>query len=117
MTDEALITAIISNPTIKAAAKAAGCSESTIYQRLKKRDFVEMLDAYRAEILRETTSRVQANMSRAVETIKSIMEDGTTNPQTRLNAAETLIRQYRELTRELTKQEMKLSADDYIKSL
>lgn len=113
MTDEALITAIISNPTIKAAAKAAGCSESVIYQRLRKRKFVETLKAYREEILRETVSKVQANMSSAVETIASIMNDSKINPQQRLNAAEMLIRQHRELTRELTNSEMNMSFDDF----
>ena len=117
MTDEALIAAMISNPTIKAAAKAAGCSESVIYQRLKKRDFVEMLKAYRTEILRSTVSEVQKNINNAVETIVSIMQDSKVAPQQRLNAAEMIIRQHRELTQELANSEFYMSADDYIRSI
>lgn len=113
MTDEALITAIISNPTIKTAAKAAGCSESVIYQRLRKREFVELLKAYREEILRESISRVQSKLSSAVETIAAIMNDSKANPQQRLNAAELLIKQYRELSGALTASEMSMSFDDY----
>lgn len=92
MTNEAVITAILANPTIKAAAASLKCSESAIYKRLKDREFKEELRERRTLLLEEAMNVLQGRMLEAVEIIADIMSNEEASPQTRLNAAESIIR-------------------------
>lgn len=117
MSDENLISCLITTPTIRAAAKKAGVSESTIYTRLKSRAFCELLAAYRDETLRATVAAVQKNVDAAVQTIVAVMNDSTANPQQRLNAAVLLLKHHSELNKELRMRERSISADDIFNSM
>lgn len=92
MRDEAVITAILTNPTIKAAAASLNCSESAIYKRLKEPKFKTALSERRSMLLEEAMNVLQSRMLEAVEIISGIMNNTEAPPQTRLNAAECLIR-------------------------
>ena len=92
MTDEAIITALLTNPTIKQAAKLLKCSESAIYKRLKEPDFKYKLSERRGILLDEAMIAMQSKMLKAVEIISEIMNNEETSPQTRLNAADSLLR-------------------------
>lgn len=96
--DEIIIAALISTPTVKAAAEAAGVSESVIYTRLKNPEFKERYDKERREVLTQSAAALQTHLGAAIEAMGEIVSDKETNPQTRLNAAEAVIRNTLKLT-------------------
>ena len=102
MSDEKILGALLTNGTVRAAAQAAGCSESTIYSRLRTPEFFKELQAHRAEYLREVVNAVQAQILSAVNTLAEIMQDKSVNPQWRLLAADNILKKYTELKKELT---------------
>ena len=96
--NERIIAALISNPTVKAAAEACGVSERQIYARLQDPDFKELYDAKRHELLDHATAALQGHLSAAVETMGEIAKDPKAGQQTRLNAAEAIVRNSLKLT-------------------
>lgn len=103
--NEKLISALVSSGTIKEAAKAAGCSESVIYNRLRDEKFFELLQIHRSEYLREALNAIQKNTLAAVNTIAEIMQDKSVNPQWRLLAADSILKKHAELTSQLASKE------------
>lgn len=89
---EILLNALVSCPTIRAAAEMTGISESAIYIWLKKDDFKTELDRRRAEIVTETKNYLQSRLREVTDTIFTIMNDTTAAPQVRLNAASEAFR-------------------------
>ena len=96
--DEVLIAALLSNPTVRAAAKAVGRSETQVYARLRDPDFKAQYNAARHELLEQSTATLQGHLSEAVETMTAIMRDTEAPHQTRLNAAEAIMRNSLKLT-------------------
>lgn len=90
--DETLIAALISNPTIKAAATACGVSERYIYGRLRDPAFKEKYDAARREMLEQSTAFIQGITSEAIQKMRDVMNDPDASQQTQLNAAESIMR-------------------------
>lgn len=100
--DELIISALTTNKTIREAAKVAKVSEATIYNRLRDKDFLQSLDYRRLDMLQGVVSAAQDSMLEAINTIKSIMLDEGVAAKDRLLAAESLIRQSKELSSLLT---------------
>lgn len=96
--DELIISALISTSTTRAAAAACGVSESVIYSRLKNPEFREKYDRARREVLIQSASALQGHLTAAIEAMGEIVNDRDTNPQTRLNAAEAVLRNTLKLT-------------------
>jgi len=96
--DEILIAALISNPTIKAAATACGVSERYIYGRLRDLAFKEKYDAARREVLEQSTAFIQGIVSEAITKMRDVMNDPDASQQTQLNAAESILRNSLKLT-------------------
>lgn len=92
MTDEKLIAALLSAPTIRDAAKAAGVSESTVYSKLREYGFRKQLNEQRALILEDVRTALQAHLTNAVRVMGEILNDKKAPPQTRLNAAQGIIK-------------------------
>lgn len=88
--NEEIICAIISNTSIKAAAAELGCCESTIYKRLP--DLRSELRERQLLLLDETTAALRAKLARAVDVVAEIAFNDAITPQTRLNAADLLMR-------------------------
>lgn len=95
--DEKIIAALIANPTIRAAA-ACAISETQIYARLRIPEFKLRYDEARRELLERNTAALQARLGAAIETMGEICTDAETAPQTRLNAADAIIRNSLKLT-------------------
>ena len=53
--DELILRALITYPTIREAARNCGCSESTIYRRLKDAEFRTRLQEMKSEIIMRST--------------------------------------------------------------
>lgn len=96
--DEIILAALLSTTTIRAAAELCGVSESVIYSRLKDSEFKERYDRERREMLTQSAAALQGHLGTAIEAIGEIVGNKETNPQTRLNAAEAVIRNTLKLT-------------------
>ncbi len=92
VSNEKLCAALIVNNSVKATAKALGLSERTIYNRLNDYDFRIMYQNAKADILKESVDACQRRTLQAVECIAEIMNDRDINAQTRLLAAQTILK-------------------------
>lgn len=95
--DEAVIEALMTSPSIRKASAKCGLSESAIYQRLRKPEFIKKYDHARLELLQRNRDRLQQHVLTAVETLGTLAESAKSE-QTRLNAAEAVIRMSLKLT-------------------
>lgn len=96
--DALIISALICNPTVKAAAAACKVSETQIYARLRNPAFNGKYDTARREILQQNAAYIQGLVSEAVEKMRAIMNDPAAPHQTQLNAAEAITRNCLKLT-------------------
>ncbi len=96
--DELIIAALISNSSLRAASAACGVGETQIRKRLRDADFKERYDQERRELLRQNTTALQGHVSKAISVIAGVMNSKTANEQTKLNAAEAIIRNSLKLT-------------------
>ncbi len=92
VSDEAIIAAVLSNSTNRDAARACGLSEKQFYTRLSQPELKAKLATARTQLLEGAASVIQARVGEAVETMANIMHDKEAPPQTRLNAADGIIR-------------------------
>lgn len=96
--DEFVISALISNPTVKAASAACGISQTQIYARLRQPAFKKKYDAARREILEQSTAYIQGIVSEAIQKMRDVMNDPNASQQVQLNAAEAITRNSLKLT-------------------
>ena len=68
------------------------CSESQIYKRLREPQLKAKYEEARKNLLAQATTTLQSNLTMAVDTMTEIMSNGNASPQTRLNAADSVIR-------------------------
>lgn len=90
--DDRIITALLTKPTIKAAAVECGISESKVYSRLRDPDFKKRFDDARMQVLDDATRALQGRVIGAVATMWEVCKDKGNSAQTRLNAADAIIR-------------------------
>ncbi len=90
--DKQILAALIANGSIRAAAKSASVSESTIRNRLADPDFRAEFDKLRGELLQEATAGMTAHLQAATETMTAIMEDTENAASVRLAACDALLR-------------------------
>lgn len=72
-------------------------SETQIYARMKDAEFSRIYREARRDLLAGCTVAMQSQLGQAVETIAQIMKDVKTPAQTRLQAAESIVRNYLKL--------------------
>ncbi len=89
--DEHILFALLSCGNIKEASKACGVSRNVIYTRLANKEFKAEYDRRRTAALNEACNTLQATLTKAVNTIREIMENKDTAPQVRLNASALLL--------------------------
>ncbi len=91
ISDEELVAALLANGTIKKAAKAAGISERSLYDRMNDKDFIVLYRGAKGDLIREAVFNLNRKLQSAVDTIAEIMTDKNTNPAIRLQAAQTIL--------------------------
>ena len=96
--DEIIIAALLSNPTVRAAAAVCGISETQIYARLRTPEFKAKYDRARLEVLQQSTAYIQGIVSEAIEKMRAVMNNPDATAQVQLNAAEAIIRTSVKLT-------------------
>ena len=101
MTDEKLIAALVSAPTVRDAAKIAGVSESLMYKRLGEFRFRDALNKQRALLLEDVRTAVMSHITTAVNVMVTIASSEDIAPQTRLNACEGLLKYASKLTEQI----------------
>ena len=92
MNDEQLIAALVSAGTVRKAASAAGCSESTIRNRLKDAEFRAMYEERKSELLQTAAASMLAKLEDATSAISDLMSDEGCPANVRLAAADSLLR-------------------------
>ena len=99
--DELILSALLSNPTVKAAAAACGVCETQIYARLRTPAFKEKYDKARHELLQQTTAYLQGIAGEAIQKMYSVMNDPDASHQVQLNAAEAITRNNLKMTEQV----------------
>lgn len=89
--DENILSALLSCGSVAEASKISGVSRPVIYKRLADETFRAEYDRRRSLILNEACNSLQATLTKAVDTIRGIMEDTNTAPQVRLNASALIL--------------------------
>ena len=107
VSDEEIVTALLANGTITAAAAALQIGQRTIYDRMNTQEFITVYSAAKADILRTALLAVNARLTGAITTVAQIMDNPETNPATRLQAAQTIINAAAKFTERLDIQEKK----------
>ena len=97
---ELILSALLANNTVRAASQACGVSESQIYARLRNEAFKKKYDQARKDLLEQNTAALQVHLGVAIETLAEIVQDEKASQQTRLNAAEAIIRNSLTLTKQ-----------------
>ncbi len=92
ISDETILSALISAGSIRGAAKRANISEGTVRNRLSDPDFRAKYDALRGDLLQEATAGMTAHLQAATETMTAIMEDTENAASVRLAACDALLR-------------------------
>ena len=110
ISDEVIISALISNGTIKAAAAAVGVTERTIYDRMNNGEFRALYKSAKADVVRKAIFELNNQLGAAVETVVEIMNDKEINPAIRLQAAQTILSNANKFSERLNIDENSVSA-------
>ncbi len=100
LNDETIILSLLSNRTIKEAAKSCGVSESSIYARLRDPAFVKKYDKAKKTLFKQGSEALQKLLLEAIETMGEICKNRSISPQIRLNAADAIIRNSVQVTKQ-----------------
>lgn len=96
VSDEAVIAALLSTPTLDAAAQQCGLSVRQLYTRRQNPDFVRKLREAQGDALEGAVRYLQHSTATAASTLVEICQNG--QEQNRLTAARTLLDQAAKLT-------------------
>jgi len=88
---ETAIAALLSAPSIKAAAIEAGIGEATLWRWLQLPDFQTAYRAARRSVIERAVSELQAAAGEAVETLKRNLH--CENPAVEIRAAQIILEQ------------------------
>ena len=88
-----ILAALLSEPTIKAAAAKARVSEATVYRALRVEEFARLYRESRREVTQHTVMRLQARSSEAAEILFKIAQDAEAPATARVSACRAIIEQ------------------------
>jgi len=106
--DEELISALLANGTIKAAAAAVGLSERAMYDRMNTGEFQALYKAAKADLMRGAVVTMNGQLLAAINTVVEIMQDPENNPAIRLQAAQTILNNAGKFTQRLQESESRV---------
>jgi hypothetical protein len=90
--DELLVAALLTKPTVSAAARAVGISSRTAQSRMRDPEFEEKFREAKVRLVNQTTSLLTANAVAAATTLKKIFVDSRAVPGARVAAATATLR-------------------------
>lgn len=88
---EKAIAALLTEPTIKLAAKKTGIGETTLYRWMQEETFDKAYKEARKKALDQTIFRLQQTTTDAVQTLKDVMVDKESPASSRVTAAKTVL--------------------------
>jgi hypothetical protein len=88
---ERAIIALLSEPTLRAAASSANISETTLWRWLRDPDFKDAYRKARSDALAQATARLQTLTGAAVEALAEIVGNENVGPHVRLSAASKIL--------------------------
>ena len=91
ISDEIMISALIEEGSIKDAAASLHCAVRTIYERMKKPAFKELYAQAKTDMLRVATSKLQGQVTKAINTLAEIRDNQEAPYQTRANCAVSIL--------------------------
>ena len=97
ITDEQIVSAVISSRTNKEAAAAVGLSQSQLYERMQAPEYRDLLNSVISAQLESVSGRLRDKMTAAVDVIASLAENEDVPPSVRLAAASAIIQNYTRL--------------------
>ena len=89
---EQFISALLTCPTVEAAARAAHISETTAWRWMKDPDFKKRFWEVQREAMRQTTARLQQASAEAVDALRDVQRNGESE-SARVAAARTVLEQ------------------------
>ena len=90
-TEDKLLQALLTNPTRRAAAQAAGMSERQAYNISQKPEFQARYRSAQDDLLRRTSNNLRRQMDKAVNTIAAVMGSSKSRTQDRLAASKMIL--------------------------
>lgn len=94
ISDELILTGLLANPTIRAAANSLEVSEKTIYERLRDSDFSQRYSEMKLQALQDSVDALQKHIFTAVNTLAEVAEDNTAREAARVAAAKGIIENF-----------------------
>lgn len=91
VTDNALVSALLSCSTIKQAAESVGLSEQAVYSRLRKPDFRTKLQNARTTQFQVISSKLEDANFKALDTLINILDDSEVSAGIKVKASRTLL--------------------------
>ena len=88
---ELLLSALLTNPTIKQAAASVDVPESTAYNWLRDPEFSAEYKQRKRQAVEEASDFLQSRINEAAGVIAGLMNDTKVSPRTRLDAARSII--------------------------
>ena len=91
VTDNQLISALLSCPSIKQASESVGLSEQSVYSRLRKPDFRAQLQNARDNQFQVISSKLEDANFKALDTLIGILDDSEVSAGIKVRASQTLL--------------------------
>lgn len=88
---ELALQAVISHPSLKEAALAAGISETTLWRYMQDAEFSRRLREARRDAVNQAVTRLQRASSEAVTVLRDLMMKEDAPPAARISAARTIL--------------------------
>ena len=88
---EALISALLTAPSLAAVAQQAGLSEVTAWRWLKDATFQAAYREARRAVVQHAITQVQQATGEAVETLRGVMQDAEAPASARVSAAKAVL--------------------------
>lgn len=89
--NEIIIASLLQAGTIKEAARTAGVSTRTVYDRMNDKEFRAEYMAAKNDIMRKAVFNLNSKLAAAVDAVADIMTDKNNNAAVRLQAAQTIL--------------------------
>lgn len=91
ITDAKIMAALITSPSIGAAAAALGIGERTVFRRLESPEFRAEFDRLQRETITAAAAGLNGALGAAVDTMTQIMNGTENSAQVRLSAAKGVL--------------------------
>ncbi len=88
---EAALAALLTNPTVRDAAKAAGIAEGTLWRYLSDETFGEHYKKARRQVTEQLIARLTSDSTKAAAVLLEVAEDAAAPASARVSAARTII--------------------------